>query len=62
MSDSSTYVGPYARLREILSSERARQYTLSLGDYSQGYIEALNKVESIIVEMETKMNGNEEAD
>ena len=59
MSEISTYSGPYARLREVISAERAHQYDFDSGAYSKGYIDALNAIETIIAEIE---NTTEEAE
>ena len=59
MSEISTYSGPYARLREVTSAERAHQYDFDSGAYSKGYIDALNAIETIIAEIE---NTTEEAE
>ena len=52
MSEISTYSGPYARLREVISAERAHQYDFDSGAYSKGYIDALNAIETVIAEIE----------
>ena len=52
MSEVSTYSGPYARLREVISAERAHQYDFDSGAYSKGYIDALNAIETVIAEIE----------
>lgn len=60
MSEISTYSGPYARLREVISAERANQYDFDSGAYSKGYIDALNAIETVIAEMENAMDETEE--
>lgn len=52
VSEISTYSGPYARLREVISAERAHQYDFDSGAYSKGYIDALNAIETVIAEIE----------
>ena len=60
VSEVSTYSGPYARLREIIGAERAHQYEFYSGAYSNGYIDALNAIETVIAEMENAMDETEE--
>lgn len=60
VSEVSTYIGPYARLREVIGAERAHQYDFDSGAYSKGYIDALNAIETAIAEMENAMDETEE--
>ena len=55
MNEISTYSGPYARLREVIGSERSYQYEHDAGAYSKGFIAALDAVETVIVELERSM-------
>lgn len=60
MSEVSTYEGPYARLREVIGSERSMQYDKPSGAYSQGYIDALNKIEDVVIELENALEQSED--
>lgn len=55
MSEISTYTGPYARLRDIMSAERERQYSRDAGAYSRGYLDALDVIENAIVDLEREI-------
>ncbi len=55
VSETSTYTGPYARLREIIRTEREAQYDRDAGAYSKGYIEALDSIEKIVIELENAL-------
>ena len=61
MSEISTYTGPYARLRDVMSAERERQYSRDAGAYSRGYLDALDAIESVIAEIENESAKDEES-
>ena len=50
--DTSTWSGPYARLREIIDTEREYATNNPNGAYTQGYLDALTVMERVIVEIE----------
>lgn len=60
MSEVSSYVGPYARLRDVISTERTRRNIMGKGDYSQGYVDAMNMIEKVIAEIELETTVSEE--
>ena len=51
-NDTSTWSGPYARLREIIDTERESAMNNPNGAYTQGYLDALTVMERAIIEME----------
>ena len=51
-NDTSTWSGPYARLREIIDTERESAMDNPNGAYTQGYLDALTVMERVIVEIE----------
>ena len=62
MSEVSSYVGPYARIRDVISTERTRRNIMGKGDYSQGYVDAMDVIERIIAEIELENAVHEEQD
>ena len=56
-NDTSTWSGPYARLREIIDTERESAMNNPNGAYTQGYLDALSLMERVLIERENTEEG-----